>query len=103
MRNAALINGGDETGEIANDPAAQPDDKGVPIEAGLNHFITDQAGLFERFGAFASRNGDERGPNSFAIETSLQRFREKGSDLSVGNERARFFPENTGNGGGGFA
>ena len=59
MRNFSLKNCRDKSREIANDPAAKPDDKRLSIQALRNHLVANCAGLLERLRLLACRNRDE--------------------------------------------
>ena len=60
MRNAAVINRRDKSGDIADHAAPETDDKRLAIQSGSNHLLANRAGLLERFRFFARRNRDQR-------------------------------------------
>lgn len=74
MRNTAMINRSDESRDIANDSAAEPDDERVSIQPGRNHLIANHAAVFERFRFLASRNRDQRRLKSRMLETLPDTF-----------------------------
>src|SRR5205823_11684618 len=69
MWNAALKNGGNKPGNIADDAAAQPDHERTPIESRCDHFVANFLYLRQRLGFFTCRNSDQSGRKIFRTET----------------------------------
>ena len=59
MRNAALKNGSNKSGDVADDAAAQTNHKRTPIEPRLDQLVADFLDLRERLRFFAGRNSDQ--------------------------------------------
>ena len=76
-RDAAQINRGDKSGQIAHDAAAQGDDEGFAFQAVRGQLVAGGLDHFEALGSFAMRHanqprfksgGTERGQNRFGVE-----------------------------------
>ena len=59
MRNAAVINRSDESGDVADHSAAKADNERLSVESRRDHLIANRAGLLKRLRFFAGGNFDE--------------------------------------------
>ena len=64
MRNAAVINRRHESRNIANHPAAETNDKRLPVKSRRDHLVANRAGLLKRLRFLACRNRDQSGTKS---------------------------------------
>src|SRR6266550_786893 len=64
MRNAAVINRCDESGNVADNSAAKTNHKRLPVKPSSDHLIANCASLLERFRLLACRNRDQRWPET---------------------------------------
>src|SRR6266487_4737250 len=59
VRNTAMINRRDESGDVADHSAAETDYERQPIQSCGNHLLADHAGLLERLRFLACWNRDQ--------------------------------------------
>jgi hypothetical protein len=92
--NAAVVNSGSESREVANHAAAESHEHGGSIEPRSNHGVADFRGLLEGFGGFSSGDGDadglepclaERGLDGLGMEWADSRVGDKGATLGLEN------------------
>src|ERR1051325_10466743 len=88
VRDAAVKNGGDKSGEIADHAAAQPDDERLSIYPGSDQLLATRAGLFERLRAFASRNDDARRLQAGRNQGRFKLLSKQRGDSCVANDGA---------------
>ena len=88
MGNAAIINGSHKSGNVADDPPAQTDDKGRAIQPRCDHAIADSADLLETFRVLARGNCNEDRRETGCLEIMTKIIAEKVHDVFIGNNRA---------------
>ena len=93
MRDAAVINRRDKSGNVANDSATEPDNERLPVKPRSNHPVANSADLLKRFRFLVRRNCDQCRPKTCCYQTFLQAPGEKWGNVVIGNHRASFASE----------
>ena len=94
--NAAVVNGGSESREVADHAAAESHEHGGSVEPRLNHGVADFRGLLEGFGGLSSGNGDTDGLEPSLTKRGLDGLGVEWADIRVGDKGATRGLENFG-------
>ena len=88
---AALVDGGAEAAEVADDAAAEGDEEAFAVETGACHVAEDGFCGVEGFGGFAGGDGDEGGFDAGDAEAGEGVGGVEGGDVGVGDEGGAIF------------
>ena len=82
-----VVDRGDESCEIANDPSAKCEDRTLAVESLLDQAVAESCGNAHRLGGFPCGNDQQAGIKTSSLQRSDQGLCVQGSDHIVGDHR----------------
>src|SRR5437762_14252604 len=90
MRNAAMVNCRDKSGDIADHAAPETNDERLAIQSRSDHLIANRAGLFECLRFLSRWNRAHRRLKDSRCQTSFDYIRVQQSNFIIRYTRTRF-------------
>ena len=94
--NAAVVNGGSESREVANHAAAESHEHGGSVEPHRDHGVADFRGLLEGFGGLSSGDRDADGFEPCLTKRGFDGLGVEGTNIRIGDKGATRGLENFG-------